>query len=110
LERHLQRLATIAGVRPVTPHGLRHTFATAGMELGIPPKVVSEMLGHSRVGITLDIYPHVALELQEQLGERLTRGFTQGLKRDTGGPKIEPPARIGDISVTDSALVERNAQ
>ena len=43
----------------LTPHVLRHTFATRAIERGIPPKVVQELLGHSSITITLDLYTHV---------------------------------------------------
>lgn len=44
---------------PAIPfHNLRHTHATILMRMGENPKVVSERLGHARVGITLDIYSH----------------------------------------------------
>lgn len=43
----------------VSPHALRHTFATRALENGIPPKVVQEILGHSSITITLDLYTHV---------------------------------------------------
>lgn len=54
----------------VTPHTLRHTFATRGLENGIPPKVMQELLGHTSITMTLDIYSHVlpdtkALEIQK---------------------------------------------
>lgn len=39
-------------------HDLRHTAATLLLEAGINPKVVSEMLGHSSVSITLSLYSH----------------------------------------------------
>ncbi len=40
--------------------------ATLLLELGIHPKVVSEMLGHSQIGITLDLYSHVTATMQQQ--------------------------------------------
>lgn len=43
----------------LNPHILRHTFATRGLERGIPPKVMQELLGHSSISMTLDIYSHV---------------------------------------------------
>ena len=56
--------------KDVTPHTLRHTFATRGLENGIPPKVMQELLGHTSIVMTLDIYSHVlpdnkAAELQK---------------------------------------------
>lgn len=43
----------------ITPHTLRHTFATRGLEKGIPPKVMQELLGHTNISMTMDIYSHV---------------------------------------------------
>lgn len=43
----------------ITPHVLRHTFATRALENDIPPKIVQEILGHSSITITLDVYTHV---------------------------------------------------
>lgn len=48
-----------AGVRRIHFHQLRHTFATLMLGLGIPIKVVSELLGHSDIGITANTYSHV---------------------------------------------------
>ena len=45
-------------------HDLRHTCATL-LTKGVHPKIVSEMLGHSSVAITLDTYSHVIPELGE---------------------------------------------
>jgi integrase len=42
----------------LTIKGLRHTWATLALKQGIHPKIVQERLGHSTVGITLNIYSH----------------------------------------------------
>lgn len=39
-------------------HSLRHTFATNCLELGFDYKMVSELLGHSNISTTLNIYVH----------------------------------------------------
>lgn len=60
-----------AGVTRTTLHGLRHGFATIAMRSGLHPKVVSEMLGHKTIQITLDTYSHVSTELQDASAQRL---------------------------------------
>lgn len=58
-----------------TFHALRHTFATRALETGIPPKVVSEILGHSSIQITLDTYSHVSPELQSNAMQKIADEF-----------------------------------
>ncbi len=41
-------------------HSARHSAATLLLSRGVHPKIVSEMLGHSTVAITLDVYSYVA--------------------------------------------------
>jgi integrase len=43
----------------ITPHDLRHTYATLALRSKVPVAVVSKTLGHARISITLDIYRHV---------------------------------------------------
>ncbi len=43
----------------ISPHDLRHTYATLALRRGVPVEVVSKVLGHARVSITLDVYRHV---------------------------------------------------
>ncbi len=52
-------------------HALRHTFATRCIEAGVDPKVLSEILGHASVQITLDRYVHPSLEIKRTSLERL---------------------------------------
>jgi len=52
-------------------HDLRHTAATLMLSAGVHPKVVSEMLGHSSVAITLDRYSHVVPTMQEEAALRI---------------------------------------
>ena len=46
-------------------HDLRHTCATLLLPKGVHPNIVSEMLGHSSIAITLDTYSHVLARLGE---------------------------------------------
>lgn len=60
--------------QPITPHTLRHTFATRAIEKNINPKVLQKLLGHSDIKITLNTYCHTtneklyeAIEILDQL-------------------------------------------
>lgn len=57
-------------------HDLRHSMATLMLSAGEHPKVVSERLGHSSVGITLDLYSHVLPGLQDAAAERMVATLT----------------------------------
>lgn len=47
----------------VTPHCFRHTFATRCLEANIPLKTVSQILGHSQLQLTTDLYMHVTTDM-----------------------------------------------
>jgi integrase len=65
--RSFARLLKRAGLPPTTRfHDLRHTCATLLLSRNINPKIVSEMLGHSSIAITLDTYSHVLPTMQEE--------------------------------------------
>lgn len=52
-------------------HDLRHTHASQMLANGVHPKVASERLGHSTVGITLDLYSHVMPGMQADAAEQV---------------------------------------
>ena len=57
-------------------HSLRHSFATACIDLGFDVKALSELLGHSSVEITLNRYVHSSFEKKTEYMNRLTAGFS----------------------------------
>jgi integrase len=58
VKRIMKRIVTVAGVRLIRIHDLRHTWASLARRAGIPLEVVSEKLGHARSSFTADVYRH----------------------------------------------------
>ena len=56
LHYHFYPLLKRSDLPRIRFHDLRHTAATLLLGRGVNPKIVSEMLGHASIGITLDIY------------------------------------------------------
>ena len=64
--------ADVDGALPrLTPHGLRHTWATLALHEGIDIKVVSDRLNHSSTFVTREIYTHVTPPMQSDAAERV---------------------------------------
>lgn len=59
LRRTFNSLVESAGVRAIRFHDLRHTCASLLFAQGVPPRVVMDLLGHSTLSITTDLYAHV---------------------------------------------------
>lgn len=64
LIRTFKRLLQAAGLPTIRFHDLRHTAAVALIMKGVHAKVISEILGHSTIMITMDIYGHVFPSMQ----------------------------------------------
>lgn len=72
---HYNRILKKAAIGHKTFHALRHTFATRSLEINSNIKVVSEILGHASIQITLDTYSHVSPGLQQEAMQRLADNF-----------------------------------
>lgn len=72
-----QRLTKQASVPSIRIHDLRHGAATLALGAGIHPKVVSEMLGHSSVAITMDLYSHVTPTVAADAAGRIAALLTK---------------------------------
>jgi integrase len=65
-----------AGLPKIRFHDLRHTCATLLLTKNVNPKVVSEMLGHATIAITLDTYSHVLSNTQESAAAAMEDALT----------------------------------
>ena len=58
-------------------HGLRHTFATNCIKLGVDYKTVSELLGHATVNITLNLYVHPQMSQKKKCIDLICKKFSE---------------------------------
>ncbi len=56
-------------------HDLRHTNASLMLASGVDMKTISERLGHSQIGITMNLYAHVSIEMQKEAVKKLEKIF-----------------------------------
>jgi integrase len=66
LHRAFKAAIKRADLKDARIHDLRHSHASILLSKNVHPKIVSERLGHSKIGITMDLYSHVIPSLQEQ--------------------------------------------
>jgi len=71
LRRSFHPLLERAGLPHIRFHDLRHTAATLLLAQGMHPKIVAEMLGHSAIAVTLDLYSHVTPTMQRQAADAM---------------------------------------
>ena len=71
VEHRFTRVLESAGIEAHRFHDLRHTFTVESLRAGVDVKTVSEMLGHSSVSFTLDVYGHVTKAMQDEAANKL---------------------------------------
>ncbi|MFB8352493.1 tyrosine-type recombinase/integrase [Streptomyces niveus] len=71
--RSFTRIAGSAGIRVVRLHDARHGCATLLTAAGVAPRVVMEILGHSQISITMDVYTHVVQDTQREAISHMDR-------------------------------------
>src|SRR5690348_736501 len=96
------RLVAERGLQPlplgITPHKLRHTFASILVAIGRDPTYVMQQPGHTDPVFTLRAYAHVMRRSdEERQGSRRSwrAGFWQGIGRDPPIPPLRAAARSG---------------
>jgi integrase len=66
IRRSFAPLLEKAGLPRIRFHDLRHTAATLLLGRGVHPKMVADLLGHTRISTTLDLYSHVTPAMQKE--------------------------------------------
>lgn len=80
-----KKLLKRAGLPNIRFHDLRHSAASLLLSLGIHPKVVQELLGHTQISITMDVYSHLLPGMQKEAMTKLD----EALKKKQGDEKRE---------------------
>jgi len=84
LSRAFRRFMRRHKLPQIRLHDLRHSHATHLLAAGVHPKIAQERLGHSSVGITLDMYSHVLPGMQEDAVAKVDAALQAALnKRET---------------------------
>ncbi|MEU1861266.1 tyrosine-type recombinase/integrase [Streptomyces gardneri] len=73
LYRSFTRVAKNAGLRVIRLHDARHGTATLLTAAGVPPRVVMEILGHSQIAVTMNVYAHVVQDTQRDAISHMDR-------------------------------------
>lgn len=76
--RSFTHVAASAGLRVIRLHDARHGTATLLTAAGVAPRVVMEILGHSQISITMDVYTHVVQDTQREAISQWT-GYSRGV-------------------------------
>jgi len=72
-----KKLLKQAGLPDIRFHDLRHSAASLLLSLGVHPKVVQELLGHTQIGITMDVYSHLLPGMQKDAMSKLNAVLTR---------------------------------
>jgi integrase len=97
-----------AGLPRIRLHDVRHSYATAALKAGIPPKVISERLGHATAAFTLQTYTHVIPGMDESAAATVAAlSLAKGPIADANGRTL---GRIEDDNVLKKQLARAKAQ
>jgi integrase len=77
LSNQFDRFLQEIGLPSMRFHDVRHSAATLLLSMGVPPKVVQELLGHSTISVTMDIYSHTLPSMQHEAMKKMDELFRQ---------------------------------
>ena len=89
LEKLFKKIAAQASLPPqMTFHNLRHSAATLLLSMGVPLKVIQEILGHSNFAITANIYTDVLPSMQKEAMHKWDEAFKSDDQGDEQARKL----------------------
>jgi integrase len=103
---HFKAALQKAGLPEIRFHDLRHSCASILLAQNVHPRVIMEILGHSEIGTTMNLYAHVIPEVQESAVQLLSQA-------------LAPKAKLAQIEYTrydaqgrliDSGTLEREGE
>ncbi|MBE3560437.1 MAG: site-specific integrase [Ktedonobacteraceae bacterium] len=95
--KRFKSLLKKAGLPDMRFHDLRHSAATLLLSLGVHPKIVQEILGHSRIAMTLDTYSHALPTMQREAMGKLGGVFKKFFS-ESDEPQENGGENPGDVS------------
>ena len=99
LWRRVKKRAVLAGItRNVTPHMLRHSFATHLLENDADLRIIQELLGHASIATT-EVYTHVAQNRLRDVHQRFHPRSQMVSKRSDAAPRAQESNRHPSCSV-----------
>jgi integrase len=78
ITKGMARIVAAVGLPKLTPHGLRHTFATTGLHAGVDAVYVAKLLGHSSPVTTTTVYQHALPTATAEAHQRVTAALLGG--------------------------------
>jgi len=81
LRKVFRRFLVSIGLPHMRFHDLRHSAATILLAMKVHPKVVQEILGHSQIAMTLDVYSHALPSMQEDVTRQWDSEFGKPIKK-----------------------------
>ncbi|RAG81730.1 site-specific integrase [Streptacidiphilus pinicola] len=85
LSRSFERIAAEAGLPRIRLHDARHGCATFLFAAGVAPRVVMEILGHSQIAVTMNVYTHISEDTRREAMNHMDRLLTR-----TRSPRDRP--------------------
>ncbi|MBA2396645.1 MAG: tyrosine-type recombinase/integrase [Ktedonobacteraceae bacterium] len=75
MTKQYHKLLQECGLPQIHIHDLRHSASGLLLSMGVPMKVIQEILGHSSISITMNLYGHVADGMQDAAMEKMNSLF-----------------------------------